>query len=78
MDSVYMWVTGKPAHGALEKHNNNLGVMMQERYLGGMRSNGEAERQERCQLKGATETRGHTASRAADQHSPVGLAADHF
>lgn len=57
MDSVYTWVISKPVHDALEKHNN-LEVMMQKGYTPalGMRSNEEAERQERCQLKRCAET----------------------
>lgn len=45
LDSVYMWVIGKPVHDALEKHNNDLGVMMQKGYTPtlGMRSKEEAE-----------------------------------
>lgn len=58
MDIVYMWVVGKPVHDTLEKRNNNLGVMMQKGYTPtlGMMSNGEAERQERCQLRRSAET----------------------
>lgn len=61
LDSVYMWIVGKPVHDALEKRNNNLGVMMQKEHTPtlGMRSNGETERQERCQLNRSAETRGH-------------------
>lgn len=46
MDSVYVWVVGKPAHDALEKHNNNLGVVMQKGYTPtlGMRRIGEARK----------------------------------